>query len=119
MSTQKMVCVKFDTPVSEILEKECERYGRKRNRLINIAVEKYIQACEQEREDGYRRSAGEVPAPVGADDPIKYILSGLPRGDVEDFRFISRQLGASRPDIIRKLIKDFIDDYKKRPFAYL
>jgi len=50
MTTQIMYSVKLDQEVAEMLEEECYGTGRKRNRLINIAIAKYIQMLDTERE---------------------------------------------------------------------
>lgn len=50
MSKQIMYSVKLDQEVAEMLEQECYGAGRKRNRVINIAIAKYIQLLDTERE---------------------------------------------------------------------
>lgn len=49
MTTQIMYSVKLDQEVAEMLEQECYATGMKRNRVINIAIAKYIQLLDVER----------------------------------------------------------------------
>lgn len=49
MTTQIMYSVKLDKEVAEMLEQECYATGMKRNRVINIAIAKYIQLLDVER----------------------------------------------------------------------
>ena len=49
MVSQVMYSVKLDQEVAEMLERECYATGKKRNRVINIAIDKYIQMLDTER----------------------------------------------------------------------
>lgn len=49
MTTQIMYSVKLDKEVAEMLEMECYATSMKRNRVINIAIAKYIQLLDLER----------------------------------------------------------------------
>lgn len=50
MTKQIMYSVKLDQEVAEMLEQESLAFCKKRNRVINIAIAKYIQMLQTERE---------------------------------------------------------------------
>lgn len=119
MNTQKALCVKMDTDTLEELDRECYFYGKKRNRVINAAVEHYMKHLDKVREDGCLKDMG----PEAADDRYralgKYILSNLTEKEDFQIRFIANGTGMEREQVLLQLIKRGLEEFDQRPFSYL
>lgn len=127
MITTKPILVKFDTEIIATLNEECDKYGKKRNRCINIAVSQWMDRQEAERKavlDSSRwGSSAEHPKeehqkyiPTEMEDLGTYYLGNHLMNRLNE---ISRITAMSRDTLLAMAIDLLIDDYNRRPFAYL
>lgn len=119
MITQKTLCVKMDAATLEDLNEECNKFGKKRNRCINIAVQQWIERQDKERKDSYWRSVGDSSYDEKACELGKYILNNLTGEQYEHIRFSAKGVGCSPEYLMFRFIECSLEDFKKRPFVYL
>lgn len=119
MNTQKAICVKMDAATLEDLNKECYKFGKKRNRCINIAVQQWVERQEKERQDTYWRSVGGSSYDEKALELGKYILCNLTDKENFQLRFIANGTGTEREQVLLQLIRRGLEEFDERPFSYL
>lgn len=119
MITQKAISVKMDATTLEELDRECYYHGKKRNRVINDAVEHYMHHLDKVREDSYWKNM----RPEAADERYrklgKYILCNLTDEENGKTRYIASCAGEEREQVILLLIRRGLEEFDKRPFSYL
>lgn len=119
MITQTAISVKMDAVTLEELDRECYYNGKKRNRVINDAVEHYIKYLDKVREDSYWKNM----VPEASDERYhalgKYILCNLTDKENLQIRFIANSIGMEREKVLLQLIKRGLEDFDQRPFSYL
>jgi len=119
MIVQKAISAKLDLEALQLLDEEASRSGRKRNRLLNDAVRHYVSFLDEAR----RREADDrqgVDTQHGrAAEVGKYILDHLTIGEHENIHFTARGIGTSEEDLLLRLIRRGIEEFSRRPFAYL
>lgn len=127
MVTTKPILVKFDTEIIATLNEECDKYGKKRNRCINIAVSQWMDRQEAERKSALDGSRWGSSAEHPKEEHQKYIPEEaegldtycLDKHQVNRLNEISRITATSRDTLLVMAINLLIDDYNRRPFAYL
>lgn len=119
MTNQKAICVKMDATILEKLDEECYKFGKKRNRCINVAVHQWCERQDKERQDTYWRSVGGSSYDEKALELGKYILNNLTFEEYGHIRFSAKGLGCSAEHLMYRLIVGALDGFKKRPFSYL
>lgn len=119
MITQKAISVKMDATTLEELDRECYYNGKKRNRVINDAVEHYMHHLDKVREDSYWKNM----RPEAVDERYrklgKYILCNLTDEENGKTRYIASCAGVEREQAILLLIRRGLEEFDKRPFSYL
>lgn len=119
MIGQKAISAKLDNEVIRLIDEEAYMSGRKRNRLINDAVVHYVRHLDEERRRRAMGCGGSALEPGRAEAIGKYILDNLTIGEHENIHFTARALGTTEEDLMLRLIRRGIEDYHRRPFAYL
>lgn len=119
MITQKAISVKMDAVTLEELDRECYYNGKKRNRVINDAVEHYMKYLDKVREDGYWKNM----VPEASDERClklgKYILDNLTDEELEHISFSAKGFGCEEEYLIYRFVVGALVDFSKRPFSYL
>lgn len=109
---QVAISAKIDNPIMAMVDAECNCTGIKRNRLINIALEWYLEELDEARE---KSALGNV------DD--KYILSidmaDLTGEELNALQHICRGFGCDQATLVRHLIRMMVGDYDKNLYKYM
>lgn len=119
MITQKALCVKLDEEVISDLDWECAATGRKRNRCINEAVAQWTARQEINRKRKHFDDDDMEAYDGAALKTGKYILDNLTGEQYEQIRFSAKGVGCTPEHLMYRLIERSLEDFKKRPFAYL
>lgn len=119
MIKQTAISVKMDAVTLEDLNEECNKFGKKRNRCINIAVQQWVERQDKERQDTYWRSVGGSSYDEKALELGKYILCNLTDKENFQVRFIANGTGTDSEKVLLQLIKRGLEDFDQRPFSYL
>lgn len=111
-SMQTAISAKIDNNVMDMVDKECNASGVKRNRLLNLALKWYLEEL-----DNARRMVAECQ------NPDKYILnidmSTLPVGELDKFRHICSGFGCDAPTLIMHVVRIMLEDYDKNPYRWM
>ena len=102
--------------VLENLDKESAVDGTPRNALINQACEYYIKQLDEERSDAALGRAQECTPNSSLPNQVTVELT--PKM-LEQLVFVANTLGYSKDRVAKILLEKAVEDYFKRPFAYL
>lgn len=118
MITTKPVLVKFDFAVNEKLNMEAATGHDRKNRIVNKAVDYYIDMLDRKRENllnlqeknpGYTEDAARLG---------QYILIHLGSQKLSELKHIAMGIDASYEEVATMFLEHALDDYNKRPFSY-
>lgn len=127
---QKAIGCKLDLATLHKVEAEQSVSGIKKNALINMALEWYLDELDEERS---RVAHGSADSSIYSNQATAQMFAGYKEGntldsflikhmtcgEIDELSHISRQMGATLESITEKALQHFIEDYKKRPFAWL
>lgn len=116
MITTRPVAVKMDYGIYAELEKEAYASGVPKNRIINKAVEHYIEWMDDRRRATATGTRLDEYIPTEMEDLGTYYLDNRL---VNRLNELSRITATSRDTLLAMAIDLLIDDYNKRPFTYL
>ena len=119
MITQKAISVKMDAVTLEELDRECYFHGKKRNRVINDAVEHYMKHLDKVREEDYWKTMPQGRVDERYHALGKYILCNLTDKENFQVKFIANGTGTESENVLLLLIRRGLEEFDKRPFSYL
>lgn len=116
---QKAIGCKLDLAILDKVEAEQDVSGIKKNALINMALKWYLDELDEERSRVAHGTPGQKYILQSGNTLDSFLAKHMTCGEVDELNHICRQMGASLESITEKVLRHFIEDYRKRPFAWL
>lgn len=116
---QHPISAKIDIPTWGMIEDEQRTSGIKINSLINLAVKWYIEELDEARHAASCGTHAENPEGVTAESFVKYILAQLTEYEADKLKHICKGLRISLEDLPLHLVREMLENYDEKPFAYL
>lgn len=116
---QKAIGCKIDLGILDMVEAEQAVSGVKKNALINMALKWYLDELDEERSRKTHGSAASKYILQSGSTLDSFLAKHMTCGEVDELNHICRQMGVTIDGITEKVLRHFIEDYRKRPFAWL